>query len=208
MVTENKDLMIQARESLKGNWGLAVGTFFIYLLITGAVQSIPSVGKLAMSIVAGPFALGLSIFSLTLARKQDARIEQVFDGFKHFGTALVSYLLMVIFIILWTLFFIIPGFIAAIAYSQIFYILAEDDSIGAMDALRKSKAMMYGYKWKLFFLGLRFIGWILLSILTLGIGLLWVLPYLQVSYAHFYEDIKANPFPREQNDSQGFWPWN
>ena len=71
-----------------------------------------------------------------------------------------------------------------------FFILAEDSSIQPMEALRKSKQMMDGYKWKLFCLGLRFIGWFLLAILTLGIGFLWLIPYMYISFAKFYEDIK------------------
>ena len=99
---------------------------------------------------------------------------------------------MILFIFLWMLLLIIPGIIASIAYSQTFYILAEDDTIGSMDALRKSKEMMNGYKWKYFCLVLRFVGWFLLCILTFGIGFLWLSPYIQVSYAKFYEDLKTN----------------
>ncbi len=192
MVKENKELMKQARESLSGKWGLAIGTFLFYMLIIGAVQIVPVAGPIASLIIAGPMALGIAIFTLTLARKQDARLEQIFEGFQNFGTALGAYVLMVIFVFLWMLLLIIPGIIAAIAYSQVFYILAENNSIGPMDALRKSEEMMYGYKWKYFCLGLRFIGWALLCVLTLGIGFLWLAPYAQVSYAHFYEDIKDN----------------
>jgi uncharacterized membrane protein len=60
-----------------------------------------------------------------------------------------------------------------------------------MEAIDQSKAMMKGNKWKLFCLGWRFFGWILLGILTCGIGLLWVLPYLQTSMARFYEDVRG-----------------
>lgn len=192
MVKENKDLMLQARESLIGKWGLAIGTFLVYILIGGAIQAVPFVGAIASFLIAGPMGLGVAIFTLTLSRKEDAKLEQIFEGFKNFGTALGAYVLMMIFVFLWMLLLIVPGIIAAIAYSQVFYILAEDNSIGAMDALRKSKEMMYGYKWKYFCLGLRFIGWVLLCILTLGIGFLWLAPYIQVSYANFYEDIKDN----------------
>jgi len=52
--------------------------------------------------------------------------------------------------------------------------------------------MMYGYKWKYFCLGLRFIGWFLLGILSLGIGFLWIMPYMSISFAKFYDDVKAN----------------
>lgn len=64
---------------------------------------------------------------------------------------------MVIFIFLWTLLLVVPGIIAAISYSQTFYIIAEDSSIGPMDALRKSREMMDGYKWKYFEMGLVFL---------------------------------------------------
>ncbi|WP_242863956.1 DUF975 family protein [Clostridium tepidiprofundi] len=59
-----------------------------------------------------------------------------------------------------------------------------------MDTLRLSKEMMYGYKWKLFVLQLSFIGWGLLCVLTLGIGLLWLVPYIEMTKANFYEDVK------------------
>ena len=188
---ENKELMAEARASLSGNWGLAVGTFLVYIIIVGTLQVIPTVGSVLALFIAGPMMVGVSMFSLSLSRGESARLEQIFEGFKNYGTVLGAYLLMVLFIFLWMLLLIIPGIIAAIAYSQTFYILAEDDTIGSMDALKKSKEMMDGYKWKYFCLGLRFIGWALLCILTLGIGFLWLSPYIQISYAKFYEDIKA-----------------
>jgi uncharacterized membrane protein len=132
------------------------------------------------------------MFSLSLSRGENARLEQIFEGFRNYGTVLGAYLLMLLFIFLWMLLLIIPGIIASIAYSQTFYILAEDDTIGSMDALSKSKEMMNGYKWKYFCLVLRFIGWFLLCILTFGIGFLWLSPYINVSNAKFYEDLKTN----------------
>ena len=189
---ENKELMAGARASLSGNWGLAVGTYLVYIILVGSLQIIPVVGGVLGLFIAGPMAVGICIFTLSLSRNENTRLEQIFEGFRNYGTVLGAYLLMVVFIFLWALLLIIPGIIAAIAYSQTFYILAEDDTIGSMDALRKSKEMMDGYKWKYFCLGLRFIGWALLCVLTLGIGFLWLSPYIQVSYAKFYEDLKKN----------------
>ena len=191
MVKENKELMAEARESLSGNWGLAIATFLVYGIIISIFQVIPTVGPVLVLFIAGPMLVGISMFSLSLSRGENARLEQIFERFKNYGTVLGVYLLMVVLILLWMLLLIIPGIIAAIAYSQTFYILAEDDAISSMDALKKSKEMMDGYKWKYFCLGLRFIGWALLCILTLGIGFLWLSPYIQISYAKFYEDIKA-----------------
>lgn len=193
MNTQNLILMQMARESLKGKWGLAIGTFVVYMIISGGLQAIPDAGPIASLIISGPFALGAAIFSLSISRNQDAQLEQIFYGFKNFGTALGAYLLMILFILLWMLLLIIPGIIAALSYSMTFYILADDNSIGAMDAIKKSKKMMDGYKWKYFCLGLRLFGWALVCVLTLGIGFLWLIPYAQVSVAKFYDDVKANP---------------
>ena len=197
MKTENVVLMQMARESLVGKWGLAIGTFVLYSLIAGSIQSIPIVGVITSLIISGPFEIGIAFFSLSISRNQDAKLEQIFQGFKNFGTALGAYVLSSLFIFLWTLLLIIPGIIAAISYSMTFYILADDNSIGAMDAMDKSKKMMDGYKWKSFCLGLRFFGWSLLCILTLGIGFLWLMPYAQVSMAKFYDDVKANSLTTE-----------
>lgn len=190
--TANRDLMAQARESLRGKWGLAIGTIVVFAIISCAVQMIPKTGGIGGFIITGPMSVGLVIFSLALSRGQDARLPQIFEGFQKFGVALGAYLLMVLFVFLWTLLLIIPGIIAQYAYSQVFYIIAEEPGIGPLQAIRKSKEMMRGNKWKLFCLNLRFIGWALLCILTFGIGFLWLAPYIIISQAKFYDDI-AHP---------------
>lgn len=197
MKTANKELMKMALESLKGKWGLAIGTYLLYAVIIGGISSIPFAGSVGSLIIGGPMMLGVIIFSLALSRGQEAKLEQIFKGFNRFGIALGTYLLMVLFVFLWTLLFIVPGIIAAISYAMTFYILAEDESIGAKAALDKSKKMMYGYKWKYFCLIWRFFGWFLLCILTLGVGFLWLMPYIQVSMAKFYDDIKDQPITAE-----------
>ncbi len=183
--------MEQAREALAGNWGLAVGVFFVQLLIYMLVGMIPFFGGIAVLIIGGPLDLGLMMFTLSLARKERASINQLFEGFNNFGTALLAYLLMSIFILLWTLLLIIPGIIAAFAYAMTFFIIADEPSIGPLAAITKSKEMMHGHKWKLFCLHWRFFGWLLLCILTLGIGFFWLYPYMEVSFAKFYEDIRV-----------------
>ncbi len=187
--TKNEELMAQARESLRGLWGLAIGTIVVYYLICIAVGYVPFAGNLISLIISGPMSVGMVIFSLSISRKQNPQFSQIFEGFKKFGVALGAYLLQVIFILLWSLLLIIPGIIAALSYAMTFYIIAENDSIGPLEAIRKSKEIMQGNRWKLFCLGCRFIGWSLLCVLTLGIGFLWLAPYIIVSYAKFYDDL-------------------
>lgn len=79
---------------------------------------------------------------------------------------------------------------ATLSYAQVFFILADHSEVGALESIRRSKEMMRGFKWKLFCLGWRFFGWGLLVLCTCGIGFLWLQPYMAVSNAHFYDDIR------------------
>ncbi|HWB63267.1 MAG TPA: DUF975 family protein [Chitinophagales bacterium] len=192
MATKNIDLMRRADEALKGKWKQAVLVALIYLLISITISSTTRIlGPLVSLIINGPMALGLAIYFLALSRNQPVKLDFLFDGFKIFGKALATYLLMVVYVFLWLLLFIVPGIIAALSYSQAFFILADNPHIQPSEALAQSKKMMDGYKWKLFKLGLAFFGMVLLCILTLGIGLLWLVPFMQVTAAKFYDDIKT-----------------
>jgi uncharacterized membrane protein len=190
--THNRDLMRMARESLSGNWTTGVLVMILYsLIVSGSSSFIPIVGWIISLFLAGPMILGLYKVFLLLARRRPAKIEQIFDGFQRFGTAMGAYLLMTLYILLWFMLLIIPGIIASYSYAMTFFILEDDETISPNDAITKSKEMMRGNKWKFFCLYWRFFGWHLLCILTLGIGFLWLGPYIQTSMAHFYEDIRG-----------------
>ena len=190
-VTHNRDLMQQARASLQGNWGQGALITLVYVAVGYAVLQVPMIGSLASWIISGPLALGYAIVCLSLARRSRAEVAQVFEGFRHFTVALAAYFLMIIFILLWTLLLIIPGIMAAYAYTMTFFVIADEPSISPFEAIRRSKAMMIGMRWKCFCLQCRFIGWILLGMLTFGIGYLWLMPYMQTAMARFYEDVRG-----------------
>ncbi|HET6225546.1 MAG TPA: DUF975 family protein [Bacteroidia bacterium] len=182
--------MRNAQRELKGKWAIAIPTFLIYSLILISLGSIKNVGSIFSLLISGPLLLGTADFSLAICRDKEARLELIFNGFNRFSVALTAYLTMVILIALWSILLIIPGIIAALSYSQTFYILNDEPALTAMEALNKSKALMDGYKLKLFNLYLRLFLLVLLRILTLGIGFLWFVPYKNVTIAAFYEDIK------------------
>ena len=195
MKKENVVLMREARESLKGKWGVAVGALAIFVVITAAVQQVPKAGPLLGFIISGPMSLGFAIFYLTLSRGQNAKLNNLFDGFEQFGSTIGLAFFIALFTLLWTLLLIVPGIIAALSYSMAYFVMVDDPSVGPLDAINKSKAMMNGYKWKLFKLHLRFLGWAILCLFTLGIGFLWLTPYIQVSLAKFYDDLKSGTEP-------------
>ena len=190
---ENSELRNSAKILLRGNWGEAILVTFVYFIIIGALSTMQNrnnILSIVTLVVEGPLLLGLTIFFLKLSREQDARFENLFDGFKMFIKAAGTYLLMILYIFLWSLLLIVPGIIAAMSYSMSFFILADNPDIRVQEALSLSKEMMYGYKMKYFLMQLGFFGLALLCILTLGIGFLWLLPFMQVTNSKFYDDIK------------------
>ena len=67
METDNIILMQRARTALSGKWGLAIGTFIVYFLLTAIPKNMEGMGPIISIIISGPFAVGLAIFSLNLS---------------------------------------------------------------------------------------------------------------------------------------------
>ncbi len=158
--------------------------------------SIPAfLGEIAAFVLSAALLYGVSRYLLKFVRGAQPVIGEIFGGFtggaEKFGRAVLLQLLISIFTALWSLLFIIPGIIAGYRYSMAFYILADNDNISALDALNASKEMMRGHKWQLFKLHLSFIGWIILCIITLGIGFIFLSPYINTAQANFYEYLRG-----------------
>ena len=182
----------KAKECISNNWqDLFVG-YILFSVISGVFTS-TYVGIILL----GPLAVGYSVYMLSLIRKKDQKVENLFDGFKNcFANSLVAGILSYLFIFLWSLLFVIPGIVKAIAYSMVPFLQAEDSNLKGNDALKKSEELMKGHKWEYFKLMFGFIGWILLSILTFGIlYVLYVGPYMQAAKAHFYQELTGKKDP-------------
>ncbi|WP_133680564.1 DUF975 family protein [Paludibacterium purpuratum] len=191
--TPNAQIMAEARAALSGRWKVAIAIVAIQFGIMMATNLLGLFGAGISVMISGPLALGIAMVFLRFLRGEPVRVGNLFDGFAHFATCFCAYFLMSLFILLWALLLIVPGIIAAYAYSMTFYILADEPQLRAREALRKSKIMMFGNKWKFCCLGFRFSGWFLLGIVTLGIGFLWIVPYISASLARFYLDIRDLP---------------
>jgi uncharacterized membrane protein len=128
---------------------------------------------------------------LRLIRQEDIDYGHLFDGYKDCVRIGVTLLLGVFFVAIGCVFLLIPGIIISLMLSQVEFVMEDDKEIGYLDAMKRSVDLMKGHKAKLFWLNLSFIGWIILAILTFGIGLLLLLPYINTTLAYFYEDLKA-----------------
>jgi uncharacterized membrane protein len=141
-----------------------------------------------------PIIVGFAQMFLRVYRGGRGDIGEAFGaGFRDYGRNLGGILWMDLFIFLWTLLFIVPGIIKAIAYSMTPYILADSKKVRPTEALKLSMRMTYGYKGRIFVMYLSFIGWLILSALTFQIlFVLYVGPYMQASLAGQYDELKKN----------------
>jgi len=219
------DMKTRAREALKHNWLLAVGTGLVAFLLgasyypninyairrqienstndffeplQGFFVSLSTYSDvswfwwLVTLIIGGAASIGYARFNLSLVDKRNPSFDQLFSEFVRFPRSVAMNLLMLLYVLLWTLLLIIPGIIASFSYAMTPYIMAEDLEIGADEAITRSKEMMNGHKGELFYLYFSFIGWWLLCALTFGIGSLWLSPYMSAAEANFYRDISRD----------------
>ena len=199
-----------ARGSLRGNWAPAVLASLVLLFIA-VLLSVPTelflyanlgqalffglqTGSLLVSVfLVVPLGVGYAVACLMLYETNDDRLcENMFKtAFSRYWHKVGGMFLMSLKVWLWSLLLVVPGIIMAFAYAMTPYILEEHPEIGAWEASRVSQKMMRGHKFRLFKLYFSFIGWALLCVLTLGVGFLWLAPYMQMSQAAFYSDLKA-----------------
>ena len=162
------------------------------LLIGGAAYIVLAalVMAAAFFVLGSIIAIGYDRFNLDLVdRQKESEIGTLFGFFSHWKTAAMARLLRTVYVTLWSLLFIIPGIVASYSYAMTGYILADRPELTAGEAIESSKRMMAGNRGRLFCLHMSFIGWGILSALTLGIGDLWLTPYKQAATAAFYREI-------------------
>lgn len=191
MLKENSQLRAEARQALQGKWPMAAVAALIYSVIAGGLSAIPFIGGLCSLFIGLPIAYGIAIVMLGVYRGKDIDFGVLFEGFQDYSRIFVTKLLQAIYTLLWSLLLVIPGIIKSYSYAMTDFILKDEPEMKNNAAIEKSMAMMENNKMKLFLLDLSFIGWALLAIVTFGIGFLFLQPYMQVSRAAFYEDLKA-----------------
>ncbi len=174
------EAMLDAPEALEA---------FFATISVGRVTAI-ALATLAMSLFLAVVNCGWTLYTLRASRGEDTGgIETLFACFKQFWRFVVAQLLIELFVLLWMLLFIIPGIIAAYAYSQTFYIMLDDPTISPREAIRKSRQLMAGNKIDYFILELSFFGWALLSVFTYGVLDIWLRPYMDVTKAGYYNAL-------------------
>lgn len=138
-----------------------------------------------------PVQVGMNRFFME-NRLSGSKVERIFRVFKsgNYLNVVKIMFLMNLKIFLWSLLLLIPGIIKSYQYFMIPYILSENPGIDSKRAFELSKEMTDNEKFDIFWLGFSFIGWILLGTLACGIGVLFVEPYIQATFAELYQVMR------------------
>jgi uncharacterized membrane protein len=184
-------LKSEAKRKLSGQTKpSAIVTFVTWLLPTIAGPS-----GIAPLIFDGPFGAGMAQFFLRLVRGEAPGVGTMFLGFSKFLRNIRVWLMQLVFVLLWALLLIVPGVIAGLRYSMVWFVLADEPELTARQAMDRSKALTKGRLRDLFVLGLSFFWWLVFGIITLGIGFLYVVPYVQTTWALVYEGMRVAEVP-------------
>ena len=207
------ELKQNAKNALKGKWGsvilaiiLSVIVSYIVLIILSVIRDIfvsivnielfekilILVSLVVQIVLTTPITVGLYSFFIKLSETNKPEVREIFRPYNEScKNSMKMGLLIYFYTFLWSLVFIIPGIIKSYSYSMAYYIMAENPTMSAEEAITKSMEMMNGHKAELFFLQLSFFGWGVLAYCTCGIGYLWLTPYMNKTTANFYQAIKG-----------------
>ena len=161
------------------------------IMLAGIFAVVFAVSFVLSILVINPLRVGCNRFFAENSAAP-AELGELGYGFKSgYGRVVGTMLRTDIYLILWSMLFIIPGIIKAYSYRMVPYILAEEPELSGKEAITRSREMMNGHKWRTFVLDLSWFLWIFFGVLTLGIGLIfYVNPYMEATNAELYHALK------------------
>ncbi|WP_300380979.1 DUF975 family protein [Clostridium sp.] len=204
-----KELKSQAKESLRGRWFkiILIILFTTFLLSTQTyIKSYYQIRGIYLTfkilspfmiinlLISGFITTGLCKYLLNFVNPMvDEDFGDVFSYSKYFLKLLGLNIFITLLCTIGMILLIVPGIILIYSYSQCFYLMAEDPKLSITECMKKSRHLMKGHKGELFLLHLSFLGWGILAVLTAGIGILWLNPYVKVTSTYYYLYLKEEP---------------
>ena len=159
------------------------------------ILGIISGGVLAFitELLALPLYIGFISYILSLTRKEEVSLTDIFQDYKKIGLIVVTLIISYVFIIFGYILLIIPGIMIAFSLVMVVYLLADSKETSISEAkniIRESIEMMNGYKLDYFIFELSFIGWYFLGAITFGIAYIYVIPYFTFANTLYYQRLK------------------
>lgn len=180
------DFLIELRNTIGGIgiFALVVGGILLFIVLFIVIAAIHA-------FLFNPLEAGTARFFVRNLNDK-AEIRELAYCYDHgYLNVVKTVFLRDLYIVLWGLLLIIPGIIRSYEYRMVNYILAENPEMNTKDVFAMSRDMMRGNKWRAFVLDLSFLGWHLLSLITIGLaGIFYVFPYRNMTNAALYEFLR------------------
>jgi hypothetical protein len=195
-----KQIKVEAKRKILDDkvnvWLLWLVVILLVSAVTYAVSNIPYIGWI-LSLFATPLSIGVYLIGKGILNGKPIDFMQLLEGYKDLNYAIYFVLLNIIvglIVGVGMILLIVPGVYLALMYSQSLYIYIENKDKGVTigEALKKSAEMMNGHKSELFVLWLTYLGHLLLGIITLGIWLIYAIPYIQLVSINYHNHLVNN----------------
>lgn len=165
-----------------------------YIKISGMLTPIYTVNiiyEIIKTILILPLNIGLAKVYINIVddRNNDIGIKEFVEpikSFKRILNVIITDTIVSLHIIVGFICLILPGIILALRYTVLQFVLAQYPDITWKEAMAKCKEITKGKIWEIFKYLISFTGWLLLSVCTIGILLIYVLPYIQATIANMY----------------------
>ena len=168
----------------------AIVISFIAVIVMGMI--VVGFTILIIVFVCNPFSVGAARF-MSMGFEKKPKFKELFFALEHeYRNVVDTMFLRSLYTFLWSLLFIIPGIVKKYEYRMVPYILAQTPDMNKKQALALSSQMMHGQKWNAFVLDLSFLGWRILSGITLGlVGTFYASPYIHLTNASLYRTLQG-----------------
>lgn len=176
----------------------AVAFTVIVVLIVAAI--VLAIGIALDVLLLNPVQVGINRF-MVKSLDDTARIAEVGYTFDHnYKNGVKVMFFKDLYVVLWSLLFIVPGIYKAYQYRMVPYILGENSDMTYQEVLQRSKDMMDGQKWDAFVLDLSFILWHMLGGITCGLAeIFYVAPYVNLTDAALYSRLSRKDLADAQS---------
>ena len=205
-ILSNTELLKKSKEILSANYSKVMLPFFLVFLVQVILQnsqvfyshlfnnyglySAITYGIISF-IYISLATIGFASFGLHIAREEGFEKNKLLEGFKVFQKVLAVTLVYILVIVIGFLLLIIPGIVLSIMFSQVYFLILKTPEKSISELFKESALLMKGYKMQLFFLYLRFFFFLILSVFTLLIWSLWLIPQYYTAFALFYDEISS-----------------
>lgn len=177
---------------------VAVAFTVIVVLIVAAI--VLAIGIALDVLLLNPVQVGINRF-MVKSLDDTARIAEVGYTIDHnYKNGVKVMFFKDLYVVLWSLLFIVPGIYKAYQYRMVPYILGENPDMTYQEVLQRSKDMMDGQKWDAFVLDLSFILWHMLGGITCGLAeIFYVAPYVNLTDAALYSRLSRKDLADAQS---------